>query len=245
MKLRTSMVSAMGLSLVVALLTLGACGGDKSTVNATGGAANNGGSGNTGGNASDTGGNATAGGTNGAGGTTSTVVANPYTWGFYQDSEGWGTGVLSGTETASAGSVQNVSYCNGGCADVKIVFNGDPTQTVNFMKYWSTPYPDFTGNTITAGIKIDDPSGVITDIELHPQSGATYSWGPAFAVNGTSNPTLASIIASTTAVTITTPVMAAAAPFDPTQIQGIGFNINGKAGTSGTAHLYVDSVTVQ
>lgn len=251
MKLRTFTVGGIGLSLVVSLLTFGACGGDNSAVNATGGSANAGGAGNNGGSGNGTGGTVTAGGSNGTGGTTS--AANPNTWGFYQDTEGWQTGTVAGTATATAASpnATGKTYCNGSCADIVLVFAGEATQTVNFMKYWGPPptypYQDFTGKTLVANIKIDDQNGVISDIEFHPQSGGSYVWGQAATVNnGTppTNPTLASIIASTTAVQLTIPV-AGTGTFDATQIQGIGFNINGGAGKSGTAHLYVDSVTVQ
>ncbi len=250
MKLVSSILGGIGLGVVASLFVLGACGGDKSAPpSGSGGADAVGGGANGGGTTSTA---TSAGGNSNGGGTTSTGTSNPYTWSFYQDAEGWGTGIYpsTGTMTAVASNVQNQSYCDGGCADILITFNGEASQAVNFMKYWTTTV-DFTGKTITARIKLVDDTGVITDIELHAQNGSSnsYKWSKSFTVRSDSSPSLASIISSTTAVTISTAITAdgtdAGASFDPSQIQGIGFNINGKASATGTAHLYVDQVDVQ
>ena len=73
MKLVSSLVSGTGLAVIVSMLTLGACGGDKSAVTATGGSSATGGAGTTGGDSTaggntstSTGGNTTAGGTSAA-----------------------------------------------------------------------------------------------------------------------------------------------------------------------------------
>lgn len=250
MKLVSSILGGIGLGTVAALFLLGACGGDKSSPPAGAGGSNAGaGGGNNGGTAgTDTsaGGNTSAGGTTG----TTTGTSNPYSWNFYQDAEGWGTGIYpsTGTMTAVVSNVQNQPYCDGGCADILITFNGDASQAVNFMRYWSTTV-DFTGKTITARIKIADDTGVISDIELHAQNGSpNYTWSTAATLTATSTPSLPSIISSTTAVTISTTITstdAGTTPFDPTQVQGIGFNVTGKASATGTAHLYVDQVDVQ
>jgi hypothetical protein len=247
MKLLSSVLGGIGLGVFAALFALGACGGDKSAAPAgTGGStANVGGNSNVGGSTSA---NTSAGGSNSIGGTTTTGTANPYVWGFYQDSEGWGTGVQVGTVvTAAVTNVKGATYCDGGCADITINFSGEAAQTVNFMKYWAAPYPSFTGRTLAASIKIDDPNGLISDIELHAQSAPSYKWANSATVSATTSPSLSTITSSTTAVTISTPIAGnvdAGSTFDSTQVQGVGFNINGKANATGTAHLYVDIVQV-
>src|ERR1700690_2451975 len=245
MKLVTSVLGGIGLGVIASLFTLGACGGDKSLPTASAGGSNaitGGASGNPGGSTST---NTSAGGSNGAGGTTSTGTTNPYTWSFYQNAEGWGTGIYpsTGLMTAVESNVTGQTYCDGGCADILITFNGEASQVVNFMKYWSTTV-DLTGKTITARIKIVDDSGVISDVELHAQNGSpNYTWSAAATLSATSTPSLASIVSSVTAVTISTTITstdAGTTPFDPTQVQGIGFNVTGVASATGTAHLYVD-----
>ncbi len=68
MKLLSSVVGGIGLTLVASTLALGGCGGDKSAVGGTGGAADTGGAGNAGGGGGDVGGGST-GGAGGAGST--------------------------------------------------------------------------------------------------------------------------------------------------------------------------------
>jgi hypothetical protein len=250
MKLVASVLGGIGIGVIASLFTLGGCGGDKSPPPAsTGGsnATNGGTSGNPGGSTST---NTSAGGSNGAGGTTSTGTTNPYTWSFYQNAEGWQTGIYpsAGTMTAVESNVTGQTYCDGGCADILINFNGEASQAINFMKYWSTNV-DLTGKTLTARIKVTDDSGVISDIELHAQNGSTnsYKWSASATVKSGTTPALASIISSATAVTISTTITAdtdAGTVFDPSQVQGIGFNVNGVASATGTAHLYVDQVDV-
>jgi hypothetical protein len=181
MKLVSSLVSGTGLAVIVSMMTLGACGGDKSAVTATGGVSATGGAGTTGGDntaggstSDSTGGSTTAGGTSAASTCPPVFVPdNPLMTNFTEQTVGttlassmsWGDG--SATLTGGTFTYQQDT------ADA-------PTATVT---------ADSAGNnglTITASVAAEHYSGIGFYFGPNCGSDACAYSGIAFDISGTS-----------------------------------------------------------